>query len=139
MVPGDSIFRHFSQNENFKMSDDELFRIRACFFQYVITDPFPEITQAQIFHQRQPEISAHKAWKMGFDFARQLVEKRLTEISMEQSLESLAGHCPRQNEFDPAESQASALKSEPNRPASAFSHRIFSVLHGYWKSKSEPR
>jgi hypothetical protein len=56
-------------------------RLRACFYSFVIKDPYPEIAEYDLFHKIKtmikPDISAHKAWQDGFNFAKNLVLKEL--------------------------------------------------------------
>lgn len=69
-------------------------RIETCFFKFVIEDPYPQISgweMEQEFWKREaplrakikkqtrpkPEVSAHEAWKDGFEFAKNLVLKEL--------------------------------------------------------------
>lgn len=76
------------------MNDDDQIKLESCFYDFVITDPYPEISQWEQFqamrndvskffylgNRPRPEISAHKAWQDGFNFAKALVIKRIEEI-----------------------------------------------------------
>jgi hypothetical protein len=54
------------------MTEDEKFRLRAARYQWVVTNPYPETAKWQI--------SPHKAWMDGFNFAWDLVERKLNEV-----------------------------------------------------------
>lgn len=61
--------------------EDELKnRIRMAFYTWVVTDPYPEVTdwqnysrfeQWRLAHQK-PDISVHQAWREGYEFAKKL-------------------------------------------------------------------
>lgn len=68
-------------------------RVEACFYTWVMEDPYPQISDWE--HREsmrgpvkrilglawpkepKPEVSAHKAWREGYDFAKALVMKEL--------------------------------------------------------------
>jgi hypothetical protein len=67
-------------------------KIKACFHNWVITDPYPEITEHQMYESTKGAferlfgrlkasaplaISAHCAWRDGYEFAKALVEEEL--------------------------------------------------------------
>lgn len=68
------------------MTEDERMNILAAKHQWVITDPYPDITEYQMFRKiwpwfkKKPTVSAHKAWRDGFQFAWSLIEKRVEAI-----------------------------------------------------------
>lgn len=70
------------------------FKIKTCFYKFVITDPYPDHSEHEqhvanlglldkIFKTRinipePPKVSIHKAWTDGFNFAKKLVNKELS-------------------------------------------------------------
>lgn len=69
-------------------------KIKGAFHSWVITDPYPELTEWQLrqewkgsigrFFGRigarpdpKPQVSVHKAWMDGYAFAKKLVESKL--------------------------------------------------------------
>lgn len=64
------------------MTHDDKFKLRSVFFTWVIKDPYPEVTAYQRFPKQheEPEITVHKAWQEGYDFAKNLILKKLEEL-----------------------------------------------------------
>jgi hypothetical protein len=64
------------------MTNDEKCKLRSVFFTWVIKDPYPEVTEYNRFpeHKTKPEVSVHKAWQEGYEFAKNLVLKKLEEF-----------------------------------------------------------
>jgi hypothetical protein len=83
------------------VTEAEKFLIRSARFTWVVKDPYPEIAQwcaeAELrrspffglfggwkrLHDAAPRISPHKAWRDGFNFAWELIEKRLATMGEE--------------------------------------------------------
>lgn len=80
------------------MTEDDKSVLMAARFQFIIKDPYPEITEWEQNEQlrgtpweklnhplegsknEKPELSAHRAWQDGFNFAWDLIEKKLKEM-----------------------------------------------------------
>jgi len=77
------------------MTEDEKFSLFCARHNWVITDPYPEYSRwEQEQHMRsqldrffrtkelnkKPDISIHKAWMDGFNFAWELIEKKVRQM-----------------------------------------------------------
>lgn len=64
------------------MTHDEKSKLRSVFFSWVIKDPYPEVTAFKRFPEqyKDPEISVHRAWQEGYDFAKNIILKKLEEL-----------------------------------------------------------
>lgn len=64
------------------MTQQEKDKIKSIFYNFMIKDPYPEITQKEILGIKKDNlVSAHKAWMDGFKFAKGLVIKELSRMT----------------------------------------------------------
>lgn len=92
---GEKLKEEYGRHNHEKFTEGQKLFILAAKFQFVITDPYPEVSlwlnaenargaACGLFSMFQkptpkPIISPHKAWTDGFNFAWSLVEKKLNE------------------------------------------------------------
>lgn len=92
------------------MTSDEKMHILGCFHRWVMKDPYPEISRWEynesmkapmeklwgrvIPSAPKPEVSAHKAWMDGYEFAKKLVEGAVDTLPVHTSLHAYVDTTP---------------------------------------------